>query len=40
MTPLERLDEWLHGHHLTWLSRSLGVCWVMNRRLDRMERET
>jgi hypothetical protein len=39
MTPLEALDEWLHAHRLTWVSRALGVCLVMNRRLDRMERD-
>lgn len=40
MTPLEFVDEWLHVHHLTWLSRLTGICSVMNRNLDRMERES
>lgn len=40
MTPLEFLDEWLHRHRLAWLARTAGMCWVMNRRLDQMERES
>jgi hypothetical protein len=39
MTPLEYVDEWLHGHRLRWVARLTGVCWVMNRRLDAMERD-
>jgi hypothetical protein len=40
MSPLEFADEWLHTHRLAWLSKALGICWVMNRRLDAMERES
>lgn len=40
MTPLEYVDEWLHCHHLTWLSRAIGVCTMANRRLDQMGRES
>jgi hypothetical protein len=38
MTLVERADEWLHSHAAGWLARFLGFCWLVDRRLDAMER--
>ncbi len=38
MNRLILIDEWMHTHGLTWLTRAVGLCHAVSAHLDAMER--